>query len=80
MGHEIMELMELGMPPMDAIKAATSTAAACYGISDRTGAIQPGLEADLIVVDRDPRAHPDVLLDILAVFNNGGLVINRLQM
>lgn len=78
-GHEIIELMELGMPPMDAIQSATSTAATCYGINRRTGSIQPGLEADLIVVDRDPRTHPDALLDILAVFNNGALVISRLQ-
>ncbi|HEX9760925.1 MAG TPA: amidohydrolase family protein [Candidatus Acidoferrales bacterium] len=79
MGHEIIELMELGMPPMEAIKSGTSTAAACYGIAGRTGSIQAGLEADLIVVDRDPRAYPEALLDILAVFNNGALVVNRLK-
>jgi len=80
MGHEVMELVALGMPPMDAIKAATSTAAACYGIEKRTGAIKTGLEADLIVIERDPRSHPTDLLDILVVINDGHVAINRLQM
>lgn len=79
-GHEVMELIALGMPPMEAIKAATSTAAACYGIEKRTGAITPGLEADLIVVDRDPRADASVLLDVLLVINDGHVGVNRLQM
>ena len=80
MGHEVMELMALGMPGMDAIQAATSTAAACYGMEKRTGAIQAGLEADLIVVERDPRGDASVLLDILVVINDGEVAINRLQM
>ncbi len=80
MGHEVMELMALGMPGMDAIQAATSTAAACYGMEKRTGAIQAGLEADLIVVERDPRGDASVLLDIPVVINDGVVAINRLQM
>lgn len=80
MGHEVMELIALGMPPMEAIQAATSTAAACYGIAKRTGAIRAGLEADLIVVERDPRTDPAGLLDILFVMNDGHVAINRLQM
>jgi imidazolonepropionase-like amidohydrolase len=80
MGHEVMELIALGMPPMEAIQAATSTAAVCYGIEKRTGSIQAGLEADLIVVERDPRSDPAGLLDILLVINDGQVAINRLQM
>lgn len=80
MGHEVMEFIALGMPPMDALKSATSTAAACYGIEKRTGAIKAGLEADLIVVERDPRSDPSGLLDILLVINDGHVAINRLQM
>lgn len=80
MGHEVMELIALGMPPMEAIQAATSTAAACYGIAKRTGAIRAGLEADLIVVERDPRTDPAGLLDILFVMNDGHVAISRLQM
>ena len=47
-------------------------------MANRTGSIQPGLEADLIVVDRDPLAEVTALYDVLVVINNGKIAINRL--
>jgi hypothetical protein len=41
---------------MEAIQAATSKAVECLGISKCTGAIRPGFEADLIVLDHNPVA------------------------
>lgn len=78
MPHEVMELAALGMPPLEAIRAATSVAAACLGVDQRTGAIRPGLEADLVVVDADPLADITALQDILMVINDGVIVLNRL--
>lgn len=78
MAHEVAEFVALGMPPMDAIKSATSVAAECLGIARRTGAIKPGLEADLIVVERDPLADIVNLQDVLVVINNGRVAMNRL--
>ncbi|MFN7946295.1 MAG: amidohydrolase family protein [Blastocatellia bacterium] len=75
---EIIELVRIGMPPMDAIRAATSTAAECFGIEKRTGAIRKGLEADLIAVERDPLAEIENIRDVLLVVNNGRVVVNRL--
>jgi len=75
---ELMELRRVGLSPMAAIKAATSVAAECLMINTRTGAIRPGLEADLIVVDRDPTADLEALRDVLFVLNDGKVVINRL--
>lgn len=75
---EIIELVRIGMPPMDAIKAATSTAAECFGIEKRTGAIRKGLEADLIAVERDPLTEIENIRDVLLVVNNGRVVVNRL--
>lgn len=79
--HEIAELIHVGMPPMDAIKAATSVAAECLGISSRTGAIKPGLEADLVVIERDPMNpnNIDGLGDVLLVINDGKIALNRLK-
>ncbi len=77
--HEILELAAIGMPAMDAIRAGTSTAAQCLGVADRTGAIQKGLEADLIVIDRDPLADLTALQDVLLVINNGVVALNRLN-
>jgi imidazolonepropionase-like amidohydrolase len=45
---------ELGVPPMDAIRMATTNAADLVGIGDKTGAIRPGLWADLIAVEGNP--------------------------
>jgi len=77
---EIVELVGIGMPPMDAIKAGTSVAAECLGIEKRTGAIRPGLEADLIVVDRNPLEDVNALRDVLFVMNNGKVFSNRLDL
>ena len=76
--HEIIELVNIGMPPMDAIKAATSVAAACIGVDKRTGAVKPGLEADLIVVERNPLADISAIQDVIVVINNGKVAVNRL--
>ncbi|MDX2031243.1 MAG: amidohydrolase family protein [Blastocatellia bacterium] len=77
--HELMELNRAGVPPIDAIRAATSSAAECFGLAQRTGSIRPGLEADLIVVERNPLDQLGNLQDVLLVINNGRVAINRLR-
>jgi imidazolonepropionase-like amidohydrolase len=51
---ELEELVKAGLTPMQAIVAATGDAAACIGIGDRVGTLQPGLAADLIVLGKNP--------------------------
>jgi imidazolonepropionase-like amidohydrolase len=79
MPHEVIELVTIGMLPMDAIKAATSVSAECMGIEKRTGSVMPGLEADLVVVERNPLSDVRNLQDILLVINNGKVAVNRLD-
>ena len=76
--HEVIELVGIGMPAMDAIKAGTSVSAECLNIHQRTCSIKPGLEADLIAVERDPLADISNLQDVILVINNGKVVVNRL--
>jgi imidazolonepropionase-like amidohydrolase len=76
---ELTELVQIGMAPMDAIKAATSVAAECLMIGGRTGSVKSGLEADLIAVDTDPLADINALRDVLLVINNGKIVVDRLS-
>ena len=76
--HEIIELVNIGMPPMDAIKAATSVAAACIGVDKRTGSIKAGMEADFIAIERDPLADITAIQDVIVVINNGKIAVNRL--
>jgi imidazolonepropionase-like amidohydrolase len=76
--HEVAALARLGLSPLEALQAATVTAAALFGLADRTGAVEPGLEADLLVVEENPLDNPVVLQDPLLVMSNGHVVVNRL--
>jgi imidazolonepropionase-like amidohydrolase len=75
---EIIELVNIGMTPMEAIQAATSVGAECLGVDKRTGSVQKGKEADLVVVDRNPLEDISAIQDVLVVVNNGVVVVNRL--
>lgn len=48
--HNVRRSIELGMNPVDAIKMATIHPAECYGFQN-LGAIAPGYQADLVVLD-----------------------------
>ena len=43
-----------GMPWNHALRAITSDAAQTWGIADRYGTLQPGMDADLVIWDGDP--------------------------
>jgi imidazolonepropionase-like amidohydrolase len=78
MSHEIEELVGVGLSPLEALRAATTGAADLVGVSDHTGRIAAGLDADLIVVERNPLDEVRTLEDVLLVVNNGKVVLNRL--
>jgi imidazolonepropionase-like amidohydrolase len=78
-GHEIAELVACGYTPLEAIGAATHNSAKVLGIESRTGSIVVGLEADLLVVDRDPRADLTTLFEPMLILTNGKVVLNRLS-
>ncbi|GFE13402.1 hypothetical protein Sgleb_14490 [Streptomyces glebosus] len=54
--HELELLVDAGLTTVDALRAATSLPARHFGLTDR-GAVEPGLRADLVLVDGDPIAH-----------------------
>jgi imidazolonepropionase-like amidohydrolase len=60
---EVQLMAEAGMTPMQAIVATTAAAAACIGLGDRVGTVEPGKLADLVVVDGDPLKDPGLLRD-----------------
>jgi len=57
---ELVRMVEGGLPPLEAIVAATSGAAQALGLAD-VGVVAPGRVADLVVVDGDPLADVGVL-------------------
>ena len=54
--HEIAALVRAGLPPPEAIKAATLNGARAAGQADQMGSIQAGKLANLIVTAKDPSA------------------------
>jgi imidazolonepropionase-like amidohydrolase len=74
---EINAFIEFGMTPLEALQSATIRSAEAYGLGDVTGAIEPGLEADLLVFDRNPLEQPSVLHNPLMVMSNGRVGLNR---
>ncbi|MBI3604291.1 MAG: amidohydrolase family protein [Nitrospirae bacterium] len=52
--QELDRMVALGMSPMEAILAATSSAATLLGIEQSVGTIEAGKAADLLVVDGNP--------------------------
>jgi imidazolonepropionase-like amidohydrolase len=69
-----------GQDPMDAIVSATSRAAECLGIADRTGSVAPGLDADLIALDGDPLKEANALRRVVWVMKGGKVVRNDIGM
>ena len=65
-----------GQEPMAAIVSATSRAAESLGLQDKTGAVAPGLEADLIAVEGDPSRDINALRHVVWVMKGGRVVRN----
>lgn len=76
--HEVEAFVELGMTPPEALRAATTVAAELLRLEKTTGAIEPGLEADLIAVEGNPLDNPVALQDVLLVVSNGRVALDRL--
>jgi cytosine/adenosine deaminase-related metal-dependent hydrolase len=62
---------EVGMLPIDVIKAATINTANILGIGQLTGSIQAGKKANILVVDANPEADIQNLTKTYMVFKNG---------
>lgn len=65
----VRNMVELvGVPLAEALQMASATPASVLGLSDRKGTIEPGVDADLVLLDQDL----DVALTIC-----GGVVTYR---
>lgn len=67
---------EVGLSTLDALLAGTEQPANAYGIRDVTGAIEPGLAADLMVVGADVRTDLRRLEEPLAVWARGDRIMS----
>jgi len=69
--QEFSRMVEFGMPPMDAIRAATSSAAVMLDMDGKIGAVSPGAFADLIAVSGDPLRDIKTLENVQFVMKDG---------
>lgn len=72
--RQFSRMVQFGMTPIEAIRAATIETARLFGIETETGAIRPGLAADLIAVEGDPLADVSVLESVRFVMKQGDVV------
>ena len=68
---EFALMNELGMSPLDVLKAATSGAAELVRVSDDVGTLEVGKRADFVVLDGDPLDFTDYRSKITAVYQDG---------
>ena len=86
MGHprnagELQCMVEdIGMTPMQALRAGTGMAAQCLGWEKEIGTLEKGKLADLIAVNKDPLRDIGILLEetcIQLVLKDGRVVVDR---
>jgi imidazolonepropionase-like amidohydrolase len=69
--HEFELMVQGGMKPADALRAATSSAAALLGRDRELGTVAPGMLADLVAVSGNPLEDIAVMKRPIAVFKDG---------
>ena len=72
-GRQFAKMVQWGMTPIQAIRAATTSASEALGRGD-VGAIEPGRYGDIIAVRGDPLQNVAVLEHVDAVIKGGQLV------
>lgn len=80
--HEICELVGCGLTPHEAIIAATRHTAESLGMGDRVGSLEPGKQADCLVIDGDPLKTISLLTSQsshVLVIKDGSIEIDKLN-
>ncbi len=76
LAQELALMVEYGLRPMDAIVAATSSAAENLGLAPQVGTLEVGRLADLIVIDGDPVADISAVGRVRFVMKDGTVARN----
>ena len=72
--YEMTELQKCGYSPLEVIQAATLNSAAGYGIAHKTGSVEIGKNADLLILNKSPLEDIGVLSEsgvLHKIFKNG---------
>jgi len=72
--RELEALVAAGLSPLEALRAATSNAAAVLGLERELGKLEPGFRADLVLLDANPIADIRNVRRIFAVIQDGNVI------
>jgi imidazolonepropionase-like amidohydrolase len=75
-GEEFHEMVDLGMKPIDALKAGTSSDAELLGIADKVGTLEPNKIADVVAVPGNPVENIRQTEHVLFVMKEGVIYRN----
>jgi imidazolonepropionase-like amidohydrolase len=68
---ELREMVRIGMPASEAVKAATSWAAGALGVGHVVGSLANGMKADLLIVNGDPIHDIEALRNVDKIMLGG---------
>ncbi|HEV2988898.1 MAG TPA: amidohydrolase family protein [Candidatus Angelobacter sp.] len=74
--EEFIYRVQAGQDPMDAMVAANSRAAESLNLQSEIGTIAPGMNADIIALDGDPRKDITAVRRVVFVMKNGKVFKN----
>jgi imidazolonepropionase-like amidohydrolase len=76
---ELRFMVDGGLSPLEALKAATINPAQLSRVDDRLGTVEQGKLADLIVVEGDPLTNLDALHDLRLIMKGGKVIRSSLE-
>ena len=74
---EFKLMVDLGMPPLEALRAATSADADLFGIAQKVGTLEKGKLADIVAIPGDPTIDITATERVLFVMKEGKIVKNE---
>src|SRR5579884_1003698 len=78
-GHNVFEFVLMavdGMTPAQSLRAGTTSAAELLGMTDKIGALSPGMTADVVAVPGDPLADITKTRNVIFVMKDGVVMRN----
>src|SRR5213075_2111871 len=73
---EFKLMVDLGLPPIDALKTATGNAADLFGIAQKVGTLEKGKLADVIAMPGDPTSDITATERVSFVMKEGKIIRN----
>jgi len=75
--EEFHQMVDLGMKPIDALKAGTSNDADLLGLADKIGTLEAGKLADVVAVPGDPSQNIRQTEHVFFVMKEGKIYKNE---